>query len=281
VPKQQGQLMQQDISDLRDEILLTKRGLSEQRARLAERLEEADERIQRVDGKIYELNHAARKTDAGLGVRMDEHQREIQELRGTNELLAYRLGQQEEQLKNIEALALRVTALENALPRDRAEKKSGKDRPGTNKKTAAKDKGALLLKGKKLLKEGKMEQCRGVLRDLIRRWPKAAGHTDEAYFNIGESYFRTKKYRSALQEYIRVIEEFGKGKLVDDAYYRIGSCMVQLGNLEDASTFYREIVENHPKSPLLAQAKAKLQDVQARRAKTRQGSGRTSKKRKE
>ena len=73
-----------------------------------------------------------------------------------------------------------------------------------------------------------------------------------------------KKCRSALQEYIKVVEKFGAGAFADDAYMRIGMCSIDVGNLEDAKIFFTEIVKNYKKSPLVKQAQVKLDDVSAR-----------------
>mgnify|MGYP001205230438 CR=1 FL=1 len=104
----------------------------------------------------------------------------------------------------------------------------------------------------------------GALRDVARKWPTEEGFADEAFFQIGESYFQEKKYRPALQEYIKVVEKFPKGQWVDDDFFRIGLCSTELGNLEDALIFFDEIVNNHPKSPLVKTAKKKVKEIRDR-----------------
>ena len=98
----------------------------------------------------------------------------------------------------------------------------------------------------------------------LKQWPKEAGIADEAEFRLGETYFAEKKFDAALREYIKVLDKFGNGNLADDAYYQIGLCSMEIGNLDDAQTFFNEIVTNHKKSPLLKNAKAKLEEVQKR-----------------
>ena len=122
----------------------------------------------------------------------------------------------------------------------------------------------MLAYGESLVKAGKIQDARGVFRDLVRRYPKSKGITDKAFFTLGETYFQNKKYRNALQEYIKVVDRFPKGAMADDAYYRIGSCSMEIGNLEDANIFFNEIVSNHKSSPLLKAARGKLKEVQKR-----------------
>lgn len=258
--------MQRDLRRLERNLEETHKNIDEQRAQATEQLERADESISSVDKKLQELNRAARQTDAGFGVRLDEQQREMQELRGQNELLTYRFSQLEQQLEAVAELTQRVETLETGIPNaDESETPPAPAAPAKKpQQEAPKDKKGLLAYGKKLVKEGKLEQARGVFRQLIDKFPKDLGYADEGYFQIGESYFKGKKFRQALQEYIHVVESFAKGKLVDDAYYRIGLCSMELGNLEDALIFFDEIIKNHKKSPLVKPAKKKQREVQKR-----------------
>ena len=81
---------------------------------------------------------------------------------------------------------------------------------------------------------------------------------------LGKTYQSEKKYRAALQEYIKVAEQFPKGSMVDDAYFQIGNCSMALGNLEEAEVFFNEIITNHKRSPFAKDAKAKLSEVKKR-----------------
>ena len=110
VSKDAGVLMQRDISQLKGDIGTIRDGVDEQRAQLTEQLQRGDSKIDEVDRKLQDLNRAARKTDAGFGVRMDELQRDLQELRGQNEHLAYRLGQIEQKLEVLDAVGRRLDA---------------------------------------------------------------------------------------------------------------------------------------------------------------------------
>src|SRR5690606_4470735 len=127
-----------------------------------------------------------------------------------------------------------------------------------------KDKKDLLAYAQQLLKEKKVDDARGVLRDVVKKWPSDAGITDQAYYTLGETYYDEKKYRSALQEYIKVVEKFGTGAYADDAYYKIGLASMDIGNYEDAKIFFTEIVKNHKKSPLAKHAAKKLDELEKR-----------------
>ena len=276
--------------------------LEEQSAQLADQMREAADKIAEVAEALQNLNRAARMTDADMGVQIERLIKEVQELRGAVELADYRTSKIQGHFEGEQSLVNRVEALESgrsdpisrAAPKRKSTKpaanaRASKPKPTAQKKPAAvasnsatppppapppikekkkpKTKKELLSHGESLAKRGQVTEARGVLRDLVRRFPNAAGVTDKAYFTLGEIYFKGNKYRSALQEYIKVVDRFPQGKMADDAYFRIGTCSMEIGNLEDAQIFFNEIVTNHKKSPLLKAAKTKLQEVKNRLSK--------------
>ena len=268
VPKAIGDVMQQDIRELKTQTTDIERSIEKNKAKLEEQTVRAQNKIDEVDTKLQDLNRAARKTDAGMGVRMDELQRELQELRGQNELYAHQISEMEKQFVTIEALTTRLDNMENSLPKNApvetpAPKKSSEKLPTDRK--------GLLAHGKGLLKKKEFSETRGVLRGVLKKWPKEAGIADDASFHIGESYFREKKYRAALQEYIQVVESFPKSPFTDDAYYRIGLCAVELGNFEDALIFFNEILTQHKRSPLVKSARQQIKKVKKRLGKEKKG----------
>ena len=115
-----------------------------------------------------------------------------------------------------------------------------------------------------LIRQNKFDQARGVLRQILSEAPREAGVHDLAHYELGKTYQGEKKYRAALQEYIKVAEQFPKGTMVDDAYFQIGNCSMALGNLEEAEVFFNEIITNHKRSPFAKDAKAKLSEVKKR-----------------
>jgi len=119
--------------------------------------------------------------------------------------------------------------------------------------------------------------ARGVYREVLKQWPNEAGVADLAHMKIGDTFYDEKRYRDALPEYIKVVEKFGKGEWADDAYYKIGMVSTELGNLEDAMTFFGEVVKSYKKSPLVPQAQAKMAEVQKRLDKEKASKGKGKK----
>lgn len=256
VPAETGARMQADIDALRKAQQAASKDLATQRAQLQEQMQRAASQIDQVAAALKDLNRAARMTDADFGVQLERLQKEVMELRGTLELIEYRLGKAEGKLEGEGSLSARVDALEHDL------KNTATTEPA--QAPAPKDKEGLLEHGRSLVKEGNVAQARGVFREIIKRWPADQGVTDEAYYRLGELYFDEKKLRSAMQEYIKVAEKFAAGKLAAASFYKIGICSLELGNLEDAQIFFTEVVKNHGRSTYAKDARKKLDEVKKR-----------------
>ncbi|MEE8410386.1 MAG: tetratricopeptide repeat protein [Myxococcota bacterium] len=250
VPAETGAKMRADILALQREAQRASKDLALQRARLEEQIDE-------VGGALADLRRAERGTDAEFGVKIDRLIRELQELRGTLELVEYRLSKLEGKVEGDGSLDERLEKLEGEIE-DVATASSHRPTAGP------KDKKELILLGRKLAKEGKIGDARGAFRDLIKHFPSAQGYTDEAYFRLGDLYLNEKKYRSALQEYIKVAEKFASGKFAAGALYKIGICSMSLGNLEDAQIFFTEVTKNHRKSTYAKDAGRKLTEIKKR-----------------
>lgn len=268
VPAQTGKQMRRDIRDLQQQMQTAEHSLEAQQARLEEQMQRADEKIDEVAKTLRELNKAARRTDADFGVQIERLIKEVQELRGTLELTQYRVDKMEKVVKDGDgSLIARVEALEGGGTPSNNDGSDTEDATGStplSERPPPKDKKKLVAYGKALMEEESYERARGVFRDVIQKWPKAPGITDQAYYRLGDIYFKEGEYRRALQEFIKIVETFGKGAYADNAYFRIGQCSRELGNLEDAKIFFAEVVRNHPRSPLRKSARRQLREVNRR-----------------
>ncbi|MEM6733053.1 MAG: tetratricopeptide repeat protein [Myxococcota bacterium] len=259
VPTEVGDVMQRDIQQLQSDMQAAQKGLDQQRALLDEKIEEAEGQIRQVDTALKDLNRAARMTDADFGIQLERLIRETQELRGMIELAEYRLNQLETKLEGEGSLTERVSKLEQGTT-------SATPAPGpaviaTDVPDEPKD---MLKYANGLAKQKKIDEARGVYRQIIKKVPKEQGITDAAYYRLGSLYYDEKKYRSALQELVKVVEGFERGNYADDAYFKIGQCSMDLGNLEDAQIFFGQVVKGYPRSSLAKAAKKQLREIEKR-----------------
>ena len=265
VPLEQGNQLERDMGELRAQLLQTRKALDYQQAQLSEQMEVADTQIDRVALTLEDLNRAARMTDADFGVQLQRLITEVQELRGKVELAEYSLESLNQTLHGDQGLVARLDALEKGKKIKVTRGSSGRAisaQKGLNNDSVEK----LLVQADALGKDSKYDQARGMYRAVLKKQSKKKGVSDLAYFEIGELYFREGRYHSALQEYIKVVEKFGRGDYADNAYYKIAMCSLSVGNLEDAQIFFNELVKNHKSSPLHKEAITKLGEVNAKLA---------------
>ena len=291
-PYESGMLLSRDIDALQKSMRDTRNDVEARGVQLEEQSEKLESQIRQADDKLGEvaetldtLNRAARLSNADFGVQLERMLQELQELRGAIELADYRISRMEQQIASNPAPAPAEKVYAQPAP---APAKEPKAKPSAPKASKPSPKPAIAEKPKapakpaspkeqiasarSLVKQNKFDQARGLLRQVLNGAPRQAGVHDLAHYELGKSYQAEKKYRAALQEYIKVAEQFPKGAMVDDAYFQIGNCSMALGNLEEAEVFFNEIITNHKKSPFAKDAKSKLSEVKKRlKAERRQG----------
>lgn len=289
-PYESGMLLSRDLDALQKSMRDTRnnveaRGvqLEQQSEKLETQIRQADEKLGEVAETLDTLNRAARLSNADFGVQLERMLQELQELRGAIELADYRISRMEQQIaakgsQQSTPQSESYAAAEPSTP-EASKPKSKDSEPSTPPTTKASPKRTAEPKAKEaskpltpkeqiaqaqsLIKQNQYDQARGILRQVLSS-PRQAGTHDLAHYELGKSYQAEKKYRAALQEYIKVAEQFPKGTMVDDAYFQIGNCSMALGNLEEAEVFFNEIITNHKRSPFAKDAKAKLSEVKKR-----------------
>ena len=74
-------------------------------------------------------------------------------------------------------------------------------------------------------------------------------------------YVKKGDNRSAIMEFNKIIERFPKSSYVDDALLGIGNSFIAMGYKDDAKAFLEELINRHPKSPLVAEARKQLKAI--------------------
>lgn len=80
------------------------------------------------------------------------------------------------------------------------------------------------------------------------------------YFYLGESHFGLKQFDKAIDFYKKVIHS-GDKKIVDDALVKIAEANVNLGDLNEAKKFFKELITRFPKSENVPYARKMLQKI--------------------
>ena len=102
---------------------------------------------------------------------------------------------------------------------------------------------------------GRYESAIEGFRDLIQKFPAAPDAGSAQYF-IGESLYQLKKYREAIPEYQKVIDNYKSSEWLPDSYFMQGDCYQLLNQATQARTMFervRTLFPNSPQAKLAAQ----------------------------
>ena len=98
-------------------------------------------------------------------------------------------------------------------------------------------------------------------RNFVERFP---GHdfADNAQYWLGEAFYDQKRYKSALVEFRKVVDNHPQGNKVPDALLKLGYCYSQLGEVDKAKQVWQQVLQVYPKSNPAALAATKLSELE-------------------
>ena len=257
VPIERGRQMEARIQKLEVQGVEQQRTMDEQKELVRERVAKVDQKIQEVQAKIDELNQAARRSGADLGVQLGRLQDEFARVKGDLEVAQHKLAEVE---KGVAALDQntegRFAALKGAAALDEFEA-----RQRMSSLPKGDEKAALLALAQKTEKEGDAGVAREMYDEYARKWPSDA-RAAEARFRSAELSFGQRRWREALLAYGKVAEEFPRSELAPDAMLGAAESMVKLDLRDDAKAVLQQLLSKYPKSKAAARAKDRLAELQ-------------------
>ncbi len=256
VPIERGRQMEGRIDRLEGQSAEHQRTIDEQKQIVKERVAKVDQKIQEVQAKIDELNHAARRSGADLGVQLGRLSDDFSRVKGDLEVAQHKLAEIE---KGVTALDQktegRFAALKGAGALDEYEarqKASSLQRPD--------DKGAFYALALKEEKDGDKGVARQLYEEYARKWPSDP-KTAEARFRAGDLYFGQRRWRDALLAYGKVAEDFPRSDLAPGAMLGAADSMLKLDLRDDARAVLEQLVQKYPKDKAAARAKERLAEL--------------------
>jgi tol-pal system protein YbgF len=256
VPLEKGREMEARIQRLEVQNVENQRGLEEQRQAVRERVEKLDQKIREAQAKIDELNLAAKRSGADLGVTLARLQDEFAKVQGDLEVAQHRLAEID---RAVGALRNDTDARFSALKGQGA-----MDAYEARQKIAAlpkpDDKAAVFALGQQQEEKGEKGVAREIFDEFVRKWPSDP-RSAEAGYRAGDLLFGMKRYRDALLAYGRVAEDFPRSERAPPAMLGAADAMLKLEMKEDAISVLRQVVEKYPKSDAAAKAKARLAEL--------------------
>lgn len=212
-----------EVDKLRNEVLASSEAAEKNEA-LADQLE----------AKLKEAEELLRRNQADLGLRVENLELEVNELRGAAENADYMATAVKQELLELRAdLDGRLTALEEKL----------------NEATSIPEsKPELLAEAEKLMNKRNYKQARRLYRTYESRYPGDAQLAD-VKFKIGLTYFSERDYKSSLGEFYRIIQDSPTSAVVPDALYYSGLAFAKLGQCTNAIAYFEALREKKTKAP--------------------------------
>ncbi|MEO1272769.1 MAG: tetratricopeptide repeat protein, partial [Myxococcota bacterium] len=84
--------------------------------------------------------------------------------------------------------------------------------------------------------------------------------TDNAYYQIGETYLNQGRYADAIVEFRRVVA-FPRSDVADAAIYRSADALAAMGRCENAKALYESFVAEYPRSKFRRKAYQKIRAI--------------------
>ena len=105
--------------------------------------------------------------------------------------------------------------------------------------------------------QGDFKYARKLFEEYIEKFPKGKW-IGQAYFWIGESYFKEKKYEEAILSYQKLIELQGWHPLKPIAMFKQAQAFKALGDIEAYKILLKKVINQYPNSKEAKKAKKLL-----------------------
>jgi TolA-binding protein len=264
VPTERGDLMESRLDKLEASSDAQAHRIDDLHRRvedLQRRVEDQDrvvkDRVATVDRKIDELNQAARRSGADLGVSVTKLQDETARAKGDLEVQQHKLAQLEQQLADVQQTTeKRFAALRGKGALDEAEAKELLE--GLPRQD---DKAALMALAQGQEQKGNTGVARQLYDEYLRRFPGDA-NAAEAAIRAGDLAAGQGRWKEAFISYGWVYKNAPQSERAPDAMLGMSTAMMELDELRpDAPAMLKEIIQKFPKSAAAAKAKLRLAEL--------------------
>lgn len=228
--KKEGNLIREDIKEIKRDLSLFKKETESSVKELREVMEEST------------------KLSANYGADIDILRNELAMLKGRLEEISYKLQKIDEELERRQKTLedrLKVMALQTGVEVVLAPE----DIP--------QDKETHWNSIELAFKNGEYAKMRALAKEFINRYPQDE-RCDDAQFNIGLSYLQEKKYQKALGQFQLLIDKYPKSDLLDDTLYYMGEGFLGIKDCDDAKVLWEKLIKDYPRSQFSSEARKKL-----------------------
>ena len=111
-----------------------------------------------------------------------------------------------------------------------------------------------------LLKSARYEDAAAAFTQFIAEYP-AGSYADNAQYWLGETYYITRRFEPALQEFQRLVSSYPDSPKLPGALLKIGYTHVELGNKAEAEQVLSDLEERYQGSAAAKLAGRKLREI--------------------
>ncbi len=128
------------------------------------------------------------------------------------------------------------------------------------KKEPVNSEGSSYKKAYNLFTSGKYSKAEEAFKNFIEKYPKSP-LIPNAYYWLGECFFKRKMYEKAIINYDEVIVKYPKSRKVPAALLKEGIAFLKIGEKDGAKLIFRKILKDYPKSSQAVYAKKYLRKL--------------------
>jgi tol-pal system protein YbgF len=110
------------------------------------------------------------------------------------------------------------------------------------------------------LRQGQHDGAAEGFREFLRRYT-AHDLADNAQYWLGECYYDSKDFPSAVREFRRVVERFPHGNKVPDALLKVGYSYLALGSIDAGKQTLEQLVRSYPRHETAVLATTRLAEL--------------------
>ena len=214
--------------ELEAEVEQLQQQVAQRDQELARMMTDAELQAAAIEEKLREAEGLLRSNQASVGVRVDDLESEVAQMRGgfddNRNAIAAAASGLDEMRADVEA---RINNLEGSL------------NEATN---IPESKQALYTEAERQLGAKAYKQARRLYRIYWSRYPEDA-LGPEVRFKIGLTLYSERDFRSALGEFYWITQNARKSKILPDALYYSGLAFAKLGQCKDAIVYFEYVTK--------------------------------------
>lgn len=226
--------MKSEHDELAAEVVRLKQRVAERDTQLEDTLKRAQAQMAVVEEQLEKAEKILRDNQASLGVRVDNLEFDLSEVRGLAEdsqnevaALTQNVGESNSEIDHrLTTLEAKVQA-ETDIPEGKSE---------------------LLRAAERALKGKEYTTARRLFRTYLSRYP-ADPKEAEVRFKIGQTLFSERDYRAALGEFYWLVQNAPESDVIHDAVYYSGLAFAKLGQCDKSKAYFDAIVSKDSEAP--------------------------------